>query len=362
MRFPHFSPYKQLIALNWLSAVLIVLLSATTIQAANYSHTTATDLNLPDASRLEQLDAYAFSINNSYTGDIKTLAAQLNKVAKTDYERARIIFAWVARNIRYNDAGYNSGNFGNQQVEVVLQTRTSVCDGYARLYKALGEAMGLKVETVSGYAKGFGYTPGKHFATTNHAWNTVYLNGCWRLLDVTWGAGSGKNVNGKLKTEFKYSPYWFDTDPHEFIFTHLPLKPDFQFINQPLTLAQYERMTHVDESLFKLGIEAKELLSQLNSGSLQQLAKTWNTGYDVKIVKAPITGKLQPNKAYDLTFSAPEDIELLVLNNKKWHHFTTSGNKHQLKIAPASGNLAVMARKKGTNDNFSYFIAYKVES
>jgi hypothetical protein len=316
--------------------------------------------NIPSPERLKELDQFAFSTDARYTKDVKTLAAYLNKGATTDYERARIIFAWVAKNIRYNDYGYNSGDFGNTSVEVVLESRLSVCDGYARLYKALGEEMGLKVEKVSGYAKGYSYAPGNRFTQTNHAWNSVYLNGRWRLVDATWGSGAAEMVNGKLKTKFDYSPYWFDTDPHEFLFSHLPKSPEWQHIPKPITVAQYERMISVDESLFKLGVSAADLLQNLISGQLRTLATTWDSDLQIKIAKAPLEGKLQPGHAYTLTFNTAPDVELIVLNNKKWLYFETKGTTHNLLVRPTSGNLAVMARKKGTKGNYSYFMEYKV--
>ncbi|NDK55827.1 transglutaminase domain-containing protein [Pontibacter fetidus] len=316
--------------------------------------------NIPSPERLKELDQFAFSTDVRYTKDVKTLAAYLNKGATSDYERARIIFAWVAKNIRYNDYGYNSGNFGNTSVEAVLETRLSVCDGYARLYKALGEQMGLKVEKVSGYAKGYSYAPGKKFTQTNHAWNSVYLNGRWRLVDATWGSGAAEMVNGKLKSKFDYTPYWFDTDPYAFLFSHLPKSPEWQHIPTPITLVQYERMISVDESLFKLGVDASDLLQNLLSGQLHSVATTWHPALPIQIANAPLEGKLQHGKTYTLAFTTSPDVELIVLNNKKWFYFETKGTTHNLQVRPTTGSLAVMARKKGTKGNYSYFMEYKV--
>ncbi|MER2999311.1 transglutaminase domain-containing protein [Pontibacter populi] len=316
--------------------------------------------NLPGPARLQELDLFAFNTDARYAKNVKTLAAYLNKEATNDYERARVVFAWIARNIRYNDHGYNAGNFGDNSVEVVLRNRLSVCDGYARLYKALGEEMGLKVEIISGYAKGYGYSPGRRFNQTNHAWNSVYLNGSWRLVDATWGSGSARMVNGKLKTIVAYNPYWFDVDPHAFLFSHLPKDPKWQQIEKPITLAQYEKLTSVEESLFKLGVDASEVLTGLTTGKLSNIPTTWNTDLPIKIEKAPLHGKLQPGKSYFLSFTVADDVELLVLNNKQWFYFDTKGTSHIIQLKPAQGSLAVMARKKGSKGNYSYFLEYKV--
>ena len=71
---------------------------------------------------------------------------------------------------------------------VVLKNRFAVCSGYANLYQALGEKMGLKSAVVIGYAKGLGYLVG-NASDANHAWNAVRINNSWYLIDATWGAG-----------------------------------------------------------------------------------------------------------------------------------------------------------------------------
>ena len=43
---------------------------------------------------------------------------------------------------------------------------------------------------LSGYSKGYGYKMGQTFTgDSDHAWNAVYLDGRWHLLDSTWGSG-----------------------------------------------------------------------------------------------------------------------------------------------------------------------------
>src|SRR5690606_12637209 len=123
---------------------------------------------------------------------------------------------------------------------------------------------------------------------------------------------------------------------------------------------QYEQLSSVEESLFKLGVDASEVLTSLTTGKISNIPTTWNTDLPIKIEKAPLHGKLQPGKSYMLSFSTAEDVELLVLNNKKWFYFDTKAANHTIQVKPTQGSLAVMARKKGSNGNYSYFLEYKV--
>ncbi len=74
-------------------------------------------------------------------------------------DKHRAIFAYCTARIRYDTVAF----FGNdestpQDGETVLRCRTAMCGGYANAYVLLARRAGLTVETVSVYAKGFGYT------------------------------------------------------------------------------------------------------------------------------------------------------------------------------------------------------------
>lgn len=314
---------------------------------------------LPDKNRMQQLDQFAHKTDARYTTSVAHLAAYLGKAATTDYEKARVIFAWIAKNIRYDDYGYNSGKVMDASPEAVLKYRRAVCDGYARLFQALGEEMGLEVVKVSGYAKGYGYVSGKRFPRTNHAWNAVRLNDRWMLLDPTWAAGSATTANGKLKTVYRYDPYWFDVEPHAFLFTHLPVKTEYQLIPKPITLAQYEQMTFVEASMFRLGANGADVLDNLLKGKLKSLPKTWKSDLDVQLADVPLEGRLMPGRHYTFAIKAADDVELILKNGKNWHHFKPNGDMHTLQLQPVAGDVAIMARKKGTKVNFNYFLEYK---
>lgn len=58
---------------------------------------------------------------------------------------------------------------------------------------------GVQCVTVPGYSKGFGYQTGQSFSGEfDHAWNAVYLEGHWHLLDSTWGSGLVDTTTSKF--------------------------------------------------------------------------------------------------------------------------------------------------------------------
>lgn len=72
------------------------------------------------------------------------------------------------------------------------QTRGGGGPGRSRLSAPVSRPRiaGVQCMTVPGYSKGLGYQPGQSFSGEfDHAWNAVFLEGRWHLVDSTWGSG-----------------------------------------------------------------------------------------------------------------------------------------------------------------------------
>lgn len=193
----------------------------------------------------KEIDARASSLQYDGTS-VKELAALLSSSATTEAEKARIIYSWIAFNIAYDAPGYFSGDYGDLSPEGVLKTRQAVCSGYADLYKALANAMGLDAVVIEGYAKGASYAIGSK-SEVNHAWNAVKINQGWYLIDSTWGAGglNGKEFNKNFNT------YYFATPPNQFIYSHLPSNKNWQLLSKPYSQQQFESWPEVSDQFFK---------------------------------------------------------------------------------------------------------------
>ena len=204
-----------------------------------------------DDARLAELDSYALATPKTAEASIKGLAAYLTVPARDDFEKTRLIYRWLARNVSYDAPAFFSKNLGDQSAEATLRKRTAVCGGYSALFQALGRAAGLEITTVEGWAKGFGYDVAELDGDPNHAWNAVRIAGGWYLVDSTWGAGS-LTKEGKFEPEFK--PYFWLTPPDQFVVNHLPVEARFQLLPAPLTRTQYAVAPLLQPPFFQYGL------------------------------------------------------------------------------------------------------------
>jgi transglutaminase-like putative cysteine protease len=112
----------------------------------------------------------------SHHPEIKQLADELTVGMKTDEEKSKAIFIWVASNISYDTMEYfrdptNPRFYSSLET---LKTKVALCSGYAHLNAALHRSVGIETKVV--YGEG-------------HAWNEVKLSGIWQEMDPTYGSG-----------------------------------------------------------------------------------------------------------------------------------------------------------------------------
>lgn len=193
----------------------------------------------------EKLDQQAASIQ--YSGNsVKELAAILSAYATTDGEKARLIYAWIGHHIAYDVQAVLQDRRGDLSPSGVLSSRLTICSGYANLYQALAQAMGLESVIIEGYAKGPSYLVGED-RDINHAWNGVKIDGGWYLVDATWGAGTIDNQQFKAK----YNPYYFSTSPKELIYSHFPAESQWQLLSTRYTRAEFDNLPNVSAPFFR---------------------------------------------------------------------------------------------------------------
>lgn len=105
---------------------------------------------------------------------INNLVKQLTAGKNSETEKAKAIYNWVSNNISYDWEAYNGGESTTKSdAFYVYYFQTGVCSEYVKLTHFMFTMAGLPATSIFS-------------DSLNHAWNGVYVDGKWILLDTTW--------------------------------------------------------------------------------------------------------------------------------------------------------------------------------
>lgn len=199
-------------------------------------------------ARLHRIEDYARNAPRSAETRIPKLAAYLTRYCRSDEQKALAIYAWITSHIEYDDYGAEHDEaLTGQDADSVLALRKGVCAGYSKLFVALCQASGVKAEYVTGYVKSWD----KIIVDEDdlHAWNAVYWNQRWHLVDSTWG-------EDYLQEARTYPPQYFDVDPEKMLASHFPDNPTWQLRDRrSMTRQEFNRQCLREPEFFELGME-----------------------------------------------------------------------------------------------------------
>lgn len=122
------------------------------------------------------------------TDEIMAKAEELTAgIAEDDYEgKVRVIHDWVCSEFAYDYESYIKNSINNAATAGwVFENQKGVCSGFARMCNIMFTTVGVPTLNIVGYANGNGISADQTYSS-NHEWNAVYLNGSWRVIDVTW--------------------------------------------------------------------------------------------------------------------------------------------------------------------------------
>jgi transglutaminase/protease-like cytokinesis protein 3 len=197
-------------------------------------------LNFSYSQKYNSID----SIVDTYPKNIITaekLIELINKDFSKQDEKARAVFRWVATNISYDvdlaeSMNYVSKNafsyktekeretkdikFKLDLVSSTMNTKKTVCHGYAALMEYLYLKLGLESTIVFGNLKADPSQIGEMPDVTNHAWNVVKIDNNWQFVDATLAAGFVSSKTNSFK--FYFNDAYFFTAPDRFFLNHYP--------------------------------------------------------------------------------------------------------------------------------------------
>jgi hypothetical protein len=134
-----------------------------------------------------------------------------------EYKKLRLLHDWVAENIYYDLDYYEHHGSTDFDPEDVLETRRTVCGGYANLLRALIQAQGIPAMYDVCVTGSF---PG-HTDMETHAYIEAFVNGRWVRMDVTWDSGNEYEYGEFTPGESKR--LYFDITPEFLAMDHVLL-------------------------------------------------------------------------------------------------------------------------------------------
>ncbi len=188
------------------------------------------------------IDAFASGINTDQFYSHEDLSQYLTDRYRSQREKVRSIFTWIATNISYDQQFLQQEQSRSSQLaEMVWNNRMAVCEGYANLFNEMCEASGIESRMIKGYTREF---MDRELKLPNHAWNSVMIDGKWYLLDVTWASINANpmltntEISSGLKIKERLDNF-FLVDPEKMISTHLPEDPYWQLQSKTIDLETF---------------------------------------------------------------------------------------------------------------------------
>lgn len=209
------------------------------------------------------VDKKSFQMPDDLTRSTDQMAGYFNANFKTDKEKARAIYVWIASHIQYDLEQlrhHHAEMSDTDRITKTLQFRKGVCANYASLFRELCTKSDIKCFTISGYTR-----QNDRIVNIPHAWNAASIDGIWYLFDTTWGGGYVSN--GKYIHQLNYA--YFMVRPSTLINTHMPFDYLWQFLNYPVSHQDFTKgktTIHKSNSYFNFNdsIGAYEKLNRLD--------------------------------------------------------------------------------------------------
>jgi hypothetical protein len=158
---------------------------------------------------------------------------------------------------------------------------------------------------INGYGKGYSHKDEEEVdisnLSTNHAWNAIFVEGEWRLLDCTWDAGY---VDGK-SFHWHKRDYYFLMDPEHFVSSHLPFmnkdiatSETWQLLDKPVDPKTFFKSVKLEEGSVKYGVfplSHKQTVVPVNGETCIEIQKHSDGGIDDTLISFIDT---EDNKEY----------------------------------------------------------------
>jgi len=211
---------------------------------------------MKDNGSFDTIDAFALKAPNEALENYLTLSTYLGSMPDmNDYQKARSVYCWVASNITYDIGALTTKQKTNLHPDKVIAEKKAVCEGYANLFMAMCNHIGVKAWKVDGEARAatFGF---HDVHDLSHAWNAVLVEGKYLLVDCTWGAGYVSEDSFIPR----FTDYYFLCPPSELVYSHIPAFNQWQLLEHPLSKQDILDLPNITGQFFAQKFEVLQYL------------------------------------------------------------------------------------------------------
>ena len=251
------------------------------------------------------IDKKMAEIPSNLTTSTDSIAKYINTHFKTENDKIRAAFYWTASNISYDVANMFAVNFEETQQDRItktLKTKKGICGDYSAIFNEIATLVGVKSVVISGYTKQNG-----KIDNLAHAWCAAKIDNKWSIFDPTWGSGS--LTNGKFVK--KINEYYFKVEPAKIISSHIPFDYLWQFLNYPITNAEfYEGKTQINKTKKYFDFE-KEIARQSILSEMDQLFESAERIEKNGLKNAMIVAYYENQKKHSTVLRENKNIEKL---------------------------------------------------
>ncbi len=191
------------------------------------------------------------NITPDIESSIKSVAEYIARQESDPYLRIKALHDYVINRVSYDFQALGTGIQPSQDSQTVFSTRKAVCGGYANLFMALSQAIGINTAVIIGNIRqDLGSTNSISMKTqqfiqtgrlnsddklTLHAWNAVKVVDNWQLVDTTWDDINSSQNPSLYKSDYLIPP------PEVMITDHLPEQSDWQLLHRPINQDYFEK-------------------------------------------------------------------------------------------------------------------------
>ncbi|MFT3692913.1 MAG: transglutaminase domain-containing protein [Kofleriaceae bacterium] len=301
----------------------------------------------------EQEDELVAQITPDDETSIDTVARYFSSRITDKRRLAKALHDYVVERLHYDVDTYNKimghaeSGFASQVPTDVFAAKTGVCEGYARLYEALGKAAGLEVAFVTGWVRNDGRMPRTandtdeaiqkaYLEGLGHAWNAVKLDGAWVPVDTTWDDPVSPDGAQSYHTTYLFTP------PRYFIYDHFPEEPGWQMLARPIGVGEFTRQPGANPYIGVLG-------ASLVSPKRSQITTT--DGHVEVRIKNPFHAALAAQTETDACAQTTADSDdeavfdcRVPSGEQKIHLFGAPGNHDGGRMLNSFGTILVNSR------------------